>query len=264
MNILEAILLGIIQGLTEFIPVSSSGHLILAHELFNFDGGGLAFDVALHGGTLMALLIFFRNDIVRLAKAFFVSGPETRLARLLAVATIPAVVSGLLLEDYAEDTFRSTILVAVNLIFVAILMIFAERHLSRVKEPTKLKDVSPKQAIVVGLAQACAVIPGFSRSGSTITAGIFMGVDRIAATRFSFLLGIPIISGALLATVFSGEGLDQIQQQPTVFLAGVIAALVSGLFAIKFLLKYLSKHSLRVFAYYRIALGLLVLLLAFL
>lgn len=264
MSIIEAIILGIIQGLTEFIPVSSSGHLILAHELFGFDGGGLAFDVALHGGTLAALLIFFRADIVRLAKAFFIRGPETTPARLLALATIPAVISGVLLEGYAEDTFRSTVLVAVNLIFVAILMIFAEQHLARVKKPTELKDVSTKQAMTIGVAQAFAVIPGFSRSGSTITAGLFMGMDRIAATRFSFLLGIPIITGALVATVFSGGGVDQMREQPWVFIAGVSAALFSGLFAIRFLLKYLNKHTLRVFAYYRIGLGLLVLLLALL
>ncbi len=263
MNIFEAIILGIIQGLTEFIPVSSSGHLILAHKLFGFDGGGLSFDVALHAGTLLALVIFFRKDIVRLAKAFFVKSRDTQLARLLALATIPAMISGFLLEGYVEDTFRSTKLVAVNLAIVAVLMIFAERHLSKVKKPTQIEDVSLKQAGVIGLAQALAVIPGLSRSGSTITAGLFMGMDRIAAMRFSFLLGIPITAGAIMATVLSGKGLDQIQHQPGVFIAGILAALLSGIFAIKFLLKYLSNHSLNIFAYYRIGLSILVLILAF-
>jgi undecaprenyl-diphosphatase len=161
-----------------------------------------------------------------------------------------------------EDAFRSASLVAMNLILIAVVMIFAERHLAKVKDPTQIKDVSTKQATVVGLAQAIAVIPGFSRSGSTISAGLFMGMDRIAAMRFSFLLGIPITAGAIATTVLSGKGLDQIQHQPGVFAAGIIAALVSGLFAIKFLLQYLSKHSLNIFAYYRIGVGILVLLIA--
>lgn len=260
MTVIEAVILGIIQGLTEFIPVSSSGHLVLVEKLLGVGDGSLTFDVALHGGTLLALIIMFRRDIVRLLRAFFITSPETKLARLLALATIPAVISGLLLEGYAENVFRSTSLVAVNLAIVAIFMLLAERQLSKVEKPTKLKNTTGKQAGVVGLAQALAMIPGVSRSGSTITAGLFMGMDRVAATRFSFLLGIPIISGALLKTVLSSNGLSQIQAEPWMFFFGILAALISGLFAIRFMLKYLAKHTLAIFAYYRLAAATVVIL----
>lgn len=261
MSIIEAIILGIIQGLTEFIPVSSSGHLVIADQLFG-SSGNLAFDVALHGGTLLALLIFFRKDIATLARALFSNTPHTKLARMIALATIPAVIFGMLIEDYVEDTLRSSIVVAVNLILVAIAMLVAEHILTKRAKHTKPEHISLREAVTIGFAQALAIIPGMSRSGSTITAGLLVGLDRVAATRFSFLLGVPIISGALVATVFTGGGLEEVQKQPTVFIAGVVAAFVSGLWAIKFLLRYLAKHSLHVFAYYRIALGIIVLILA--
>ncbi len=258
MTIIQAIILGIVQGLTEFVPVSSSGHLVVVQELMNLDTN-LAFDVALHGGTLLALIVFFYKDIVRLGKALFVKSPDTRLAWLLGLATIPAVIAGVLLESRAETTFRSSSLVAVNLMIAGLIMFGAEWYAGQHKKRTNLQDTGWKQALAIGFAQALAIVPGISRSGSTITVGLFAGLDRVSATRFAFLLGIPIIAGALLKTLL-GDGLGELQSQPGIVFAGATAAFVSGLFAIQFLIKYLSKHSLAVFAWYRIALGVLILL----
>lgn len=263
MSIIQAIIFGIIQGLTEFIPVSSSGHLVLAHHFFGETQTGLSFDVALHLGTLIALVIYFHKDIVKLARALVTKQPETRLAWLIALATIPAVIFGVLLEGAAESAFRSPWLVAVNFVIVSIVMLAAERHFSKVKQPTQLQKITRKQALIVGFSQALAIIPGVSRSGSTITAGIFSGVDRVAATRFSFLLGIPIITGAVIKVFSDPATFSQFQDEKTVFLVGMSAALVSGLFAIRFLLRYLAKHTLAIFAYYRIAVAVIVFILLF-
>jgi undecaprenyl-diphosphatase len=263
MTVIQAIILGLIQGFTEFIPVSSSGHLLLAHHFLNINATGLSFDVALHIGTLLALLIYFYKDLWQLAVAIFKRQPEARLAWLLALATVPAVIAGVLLESSAEHAFRSPKLVAINLAVVAVLMLVAERYYHRrVLKPTKLDKVSLKQSVMMGVAQSAALIPGVSRSGITITTGLFAGMDRVAATRFSFLLGIPITAGAILkvlseqhnAQLFSG-------QEGHMALIGIITAFISGMFAIRFLLRYLGKHSLAIFAYYRLGVTALVLLL---
>lgn len=258
MSILEAIIFGLVQGLTEFIPVSSSGHLILLHKIFGADSG-LTFDIALHVGTFLALLIFFNKDVWGYAKAFFVSGPSTRLSRLLAVATLPAVFTGVVLQSAAETVFRSATLVSINLIAVALLMILAERKAKQRSQQTKLTNITQNQALAMGLAQGAAIIPGVSRSGATITAGIFAGLDRVGATRFSFLLAIPITAGAVIKVLLSNEAFGQIGTQPLIFVVGLLSALLSGLFAIRFLISFLGSHSLALFAYYRIGLGLFTL-----
>lgn len=262
MSIIDAIILGIVQGLTEFIPVSSSGHLILFHDLLGVTQSGLAFDVALHFGTLLALILFFRTDLVRLCVGIVKGGVQRRLAIILAVATVPAMVAGFVLGDAAETSFRSSRLVAVNLIVIAIVMMAAERYYAKHKQKTALDDVSPKQGMAVGVAQALAIVPGTSRSGITISTGLFAGLDRLAATRFSFLLGIPITAGAILKIFAVDGGASQIAAQPMIFSVGIISAFVSGVFAITFMLKYLAKHTLDVFAYYRIGMGFLVLMLS--
>lgn len=262
MSILQAIIFGLIQGLTEFIPVSSSGHLVLAHHFFGVTETGLSFDVALHLGTLVALLIYFHKDLLKLIKAIFTKQKETRLAWLLAAATVPAIIAGLLLEGAAESAFRSPWLVAVNFIIVSLIMLGAERYYRKhVKEPTSLENVKKKQALAIGATQALAIIPGISRSGSTITIGIFTGMDRVAATRFSFLLGIPIMFGAIIKVFSEPATFAQFSNEKTVFLVGMLSAFASGLFAIRFLLRYLSKHTLDVFAYYRLAVAAIVLVL---
>ena len=260
MTILQALILGIIQGLTEFIPVSSSGHLVIMHKLLGINANGLTFDVALHIGTLIALIIFFHQDILMLTRSLIKKSEQTRLAWLLALATIPAMVAGVLLESAAENSFRSVTLVAINLLVVAFIMLAAERYFKKHKHKTSINKTSTKQAIGMGLAQAAAIVPGVSRSGATITAGLFGGMGRVAAARFSFLLGIPIILGAAIKTLSKQDGINQISSELDIFVVGALAACLTGLWAIKFLLGYLAKHSLNLFAYYRIMLALFMLL----
>lgn len=262
MSIIDAIILGLIQGLTEFIPVSSSGHLVLLHEALGVTGNTLAFDVALHVGTLVALLLFFRQDVVEYAKSIFVKSEKTRLAWLLLAATVPAAAAGFLFEDLIENVFRATAVVAINLIVFGLLMLAAEFYYRRRSTHAKLAQTSTKQGLGVGFAQMLALVPGVSRSGSTITAGMFLGLERVAATKFSFLLGIPIIAGAALATMLDPEVLRQMGDESTVFIVGVISAFISGLFAIRFMLKFLSSNGLELFAFYRIGLGIVVLAFA--
>lgn len=257
MQILQAILLGIVQGLTEFIPVSSSGHLILTHALVDGALDTLAFDLALHVGTLVALTLVFAKDFVGLAKGAIGRGPQVRMARLIILGTIPAVIAGVLLQDLAETVFRSSNLVAVNLIGVAFIMLVAERLYRGRKD---LNAIGSGESLAVGLAQALALVPGVSRSGITITTGMLVGMDRVAATRFSFLLSAPIIAGASLKVLLDSTGLSQLTAQPGLYLAGATAAAISGYLAIKFLLSYLAKHSLNIFAYYRIIIGLAIIL----
>lgn len=260
MSIIEAIILGLVQGLTEFIPVSSSGHLVLMHHLLGVSENGLAFDVALHIGTLVALVLFFGKDLWAYLHALFVKSDKTRLTWLLIGATIPAAIAGFLLESTAESTFRSPRLVSINLLVFGLVMLLAEHFYSKRKKHQTLETTTTKQAMTMGFAQALAIVPGISRSGSTITAGLFTGLDRVSATRFSFLLGIPIIFGAIIKVLSQGHTVQQLGAEKTLVMIGVVTAFASGLFAIRFMLSFLGKHGLHVFAYYRIALGLIVLL----
>lgn len=260
MSIIQAVILGLIQGLTEFIPISSSGHLVLAHHALGIVEAGLAFDVALHLGTLIALLLYFWRDILNYLPALFKKSDNTKLARLLVAATIPAAIAGFLLESRAESQFRSVRLVSFTMLLWGAVMLLAEYVYRQQKKHTDLQDVSTTQALTMGFAQALAIVPGVSRSGSTITAGLFMGLDRVAATRFSFLLGIPITAGAVLKVFTEGGVIQQFQAEQSAVLVGVITALLSGLFAIRFMLNYLSRHGLHLFAYYRLALGAVLLL----
>lgn len=262
MNIIQAIILGLVQGLTEFIPVSSSGHLIVARHLLGVIKIGLAFDVALHMGTLGALVIYFRQDIPQFARSLFVKDEKTRIAWLLIAATVPAAIIGYFLEDAAESQFRSVRLVAVTMLLFGVIMLLVEKYYTRRSRHSSFENVSTRQALTMGFAQALALVPGVSRSGSTITAGLFAGLDRVSATRFSFLLGIPITAGAVVKVLSEDAALRQIQDERTIFLAGIVTALLSGLFAIRFLLGYLGKHGLSVFAYYRIGFGFIVLIIS--
>lgn len=259
MTVIEAVILGIAQGLTEFLPVSSSGHLVLLHDAFGLEKGGLAFDVALHIGTLLALVIFFHNDLIRLFKSLIRQDSDTHLARMVALATVPAVIAGVLLQSAAESSFRSSRLVALNLMLFGIIMLLAERYAARKRRQSSLQQTTRNQALAVGLAQAAAIIPGISRSGSTITAGLFAGLDRVAATRFSFLLAMPITLGAILKVLLDDSTIQRVDNGPALLIVGIAASFVSGLAAIRFLLKFLAKHSLATFAYYRLAVGALVL-----
>jgi undecaprenyl-diphosphatase len=282
--IYQAVVLAILQGLAEFIPVSSSGHLIIVRRLFGWNelspAHELTFDVALHFGTLLSLLIYFRRTWIQIIRAAFggevvrfsestgsdrnLTPDEQREERLLlwfmAIATIPGAIAGKLLEHSAEDYFREHIyLIAGALIVVALFMWWGE-NISRLTKP--LTRISLVDSIIVGCAQATALVPGVSRSGATITAGLFRNMTREAAVRFSFLLSTPIIAGAALlkAHELRKEGLPQEMHAP--FLVGVIISAVVGYAAIAWLIRYLQSNSLKAFIIYRIVVGIIVIGLA--
>lgn len=271
MHLLKSLLLGVIQGLTEFLPISSSGHLILARWLFNWhlpEDAALRFDVALHMGTLLALLGYFWRDWVRLAWAVLRGlvarlrqpSPERsaderrdeRLAWLLVAATVPGAVFGAAGERFIEETLRQPSLVALLLILAGLLLLVADRT-GRCHRP--LEGICWADALVIGMSQALALAPGVSRSGITITAGLFRGLNREAAARFSFLLSTPITAGAglLQLRTFLHTGLAPAEAASLV--AGVASAAIVGVLAISFLLRFVRRYSLAVFAYYRLALG---------
>jgi undecaprenyl-diphosphatase len=265
--IVQAVILGLVQGLTEFLPISSSGHLILVPALLGWDDAfleSLAFSVMLHLATLLALLIYFRDDWLRLIPAglaalrdrSFRADPDRRMAWLLAATTIPAVIAGVALNDLIETAFREPRLVAVTLVIGAAILWLADRVGSRTRD---LQDVTFPLAIVLGAAQALALVPGISRSGISIAAGLFAGLDRPDAARFAFLMATPITFGAglwELRKLLGGEAGVDVQLAPLA--AGMLAALVSGLLAIAVLLRYLRSHGVGIFVMYRVALAALV------
>jgi undecaprenyl-diphosphatase len=264
LELLQAILLGVVQGLTEFLPVSSSGHLLLGQYFLGLDQQrfGLSFDVALHLGTLVAVVTYFWRDLLRMARAFvrsFTRGrnladPDQRLAYLVVASTVPAALIGFFFEDFFEAV-RDPWVVVFNLVLVGVLFIVGEAVGSRSRRAEKLGFFG---AVAIGLAQAAALVPGVSRSGATITVGLFLGLRREEAARFSFLMSVPIIAGAgslkLSEAVSEGMGLSE----AILFGAGFLSSAVVGYLAIRFLLNFLTDHSLRAFAYYRFALAAVV------
>jgi undecaprenyl-diphosphatase len=254
----QAIILGIVQGLTEFLPVSSSAHLILVPWLFKWpEDPGLAFDVVLHLGTLLALLVFYWREwldmVLSLANG---NNTQRRLLFLLIVASVPGAIIGVLLEKQAETIFRSPVLIACTLAILGAFLWAGDAYGSRKR---KIDEITFLDAILVGLSQALAIIPGVSRSGATITTARFLGIEREDAANFSFLMATPIIAGAGLieARKFIHSGL-------TAQLGlGFIASAVFGLIAIFSLLRFVRTYSYRSFAIYRIALAILVVAVAF-
>ncbi len=264
LEILEAVFLGVVQGLTEFLPISSSGHLLLGQYFLGMDQErfGLSFDAAIHTGTVLAVVWFFRQDLFAMARAFFRSLPrpdfsdaEVRMAYLVLVGTIPAALIGFLFEDFFATEVRSPWVVVFNLVFVGLLFLVAEAVGRRSREADKM---GVSGAVGFGLAQACALIPGISRSGATITFGLFLGLKREQAARFSFLLSVPVTAAAagLSLAEAAGEGMDA--HEAAMFLTGSVSSAVVGYLAVRFLLRFLVNHSLRVFAYYRFALAAVV------
>jgi undecaprenyl-diphosphatase len=254
----QGVVLGLVQGLTEFLPVSSSGHLILVPHVFGWPDQGLAFDAVMHLGTLAALLAYFRRELLGMA-----SGALPRwLAGLLVLATIPGALVGVVLEKLIEAKLRSPVVIAVATAGWAIVMWIADRRAAPAPAAPgdPLERVSLGQALTVGCAQALALIPGTSRSGITITAGLMGGFDRATAARFAFLLGIPITAGAgsLKALHLLREGLPPGEAGPLA--AALVTAFVSGWFAVWFLVNYLKRRSLRPFVVYRLLLALVIFL----
>ena len=260
MEIIKSIILGIVQGIGEFLPISSSAHLILVPYLVGWEESSLAFDVALHFGTLLAVLVIFFKDWWDL----FIGAinnvknkkktTDGKMFWYLIVATIPAALAGLLLDDIIEGFFRNQIwLIALFLAIMGVLIYAGDKWASKHYKGKEIKfeKISLKQAFIVGISQAFAVFPGFSRSGTTILAGRLMGIDKEAITKFTFLLSVPVIAGATVLKV--GELAITAE-----VITGIITSFIVGVLSIKFLLKYIKKHDFSVFAFYRIIMSIIV------
>ncbi len=267
MSWLEAIVLGLVQGLTEFLPISSSGHVLLVPALFGWEDPGAAFSAVIQIGTMAAVLVYFRQDLWNMARAFVVSlragsrdhrtDPDARTGWFIVLGTIPIVIFGFAFDDQIETSVRALELVALVLIGFSAVLYAADRVGTRERG---IADLRLRDGIIIGLFQTLALIPGVSRSGSTISGGLFLGLDRAAATRYSFLLSVPavVLSGLYQLKDIGGDGSAGLG--PT--LVATILAFVSGYAAIAFLLRYVRRHNFDVFVAYRIAFGAIVLGLA--
>jgi len=268
METIQAIILGIVQGASEFLPISSSAHLFLIPKILDWGGvlNSLTFDVALHIGTTLAVLIFFWKDWLELITSFFRNlpkgwsvvwnDPKSRLLVFLVVGTIPAGILGFLFDNYFENQVRNIPLVAFAMIAFAVILFIADRI---GKKTRSITQITLADSISIGLAQAVALIPGVSRSGITITTGLFRDIDRESATKFSFLLSTPTILGA---SILKFKDLLHGSIDPSssnIFLAGTVAAAISGFLAIKILLKFVQSNNFNIFVIYRILLGIAVL-----
>ena len=260
----QAIILGLIQGFTEFLPISSSGHLIIVPELFQWTDHGLAFDAFLHLGTLLAVIIYFRKEVAKILAGFF-SGKSSdsiwrRLGFFIIIATIPAALAGLLFRPFIGEALRSVNVVAASLIIWAVVMLIAEEYSRRIsRNNDSLEKVTLLQSIAVGFWQIIALIPGTSRSGITLTGGLLAGLNRETAVRFSFILSIPIIAAAGFFSLF------ELFQAETIFfdwqfaLAGLASSAISGYIAIALMLKLVQMWGFKPFAVSRIILALALL-----
>lgn len=261
MELLQAILLGLIQGLTEFLPVSSSGHLILVPHLLGLEDQGLAMDAILHLATVLAIIIYFRRDLSKLLISLLNNkkgDPYRSLAWSIMAASIPAGLAGLFLGDWIESNLRDPIFVAGNLMFWSIVFLVADRISTRKEaESDELIHLGWRKVLFIGFAQAIALLPGTSRSGITIAAGLFSSLSQPAAARFSFLLGTPIILAAGLHKTVSllGDSSQEFMFTPFEFLMGFLVALVVGYLSIKWLMAIVSRVGLLPFIVYRMVLA---------
>jgi undecaprenyl-diphosphatase len=264
MTVFQALVLGILQGLAEFLPISSSAHLALAPWVFGWPEPGLGVDIALHVGTLVAVLVYFRDEWVRLIAAAIeivrtqrIQTVEQRRVVFLIVATIPGGIAGVFLNDYAESTFRSPALIASALAAMGVVLWLVDRMRPATRP---LDSIRWSDALLIGIAQAGALLPGVSRSGATITAGRALALDRASAATFSFLMSMPIIAAA---AVFKVPHLLRSGGASLPLLVGVVASAISGWLAISIVMRYVRSHSYGVFAAYRVVLGVAVLVLFF-
>lgn len=265
MGIFETFILGLIQGIAEFLPISSSAHLIIFRDIFGIGVSmpknmELAFDVALHLGTLLAILVFFFQDFWNMAIKGLTKGvkdADGKILWYLVAATIPAAIVGVLFEEKIENVIRSNyILIAFALIIMGVIIYYVDKVCKQEKE---IKDMSLKDAVLIGCSQVFALIPGFSRSGTTIAAARVLKLDRESAAKFSFFLSAPVVCGAVFLQLIKEGTIDLILANLSTFLMGVVTSFVIGIICIKYLLKYLKKHDFKVFMIYRIILALIVL-----
>lgn len=266
---LDIIILGIVQGIAEFLPISSSAHLIIFREIFGFGSNigsniELAFDLALHFGTLLAIVIFFFKELWKLLIDGLTKGNKTKDGKLfwfLILATIPAGIVGVLFEDVFDSFFRKQLwLIALALIIMGIIIYLVDK---KSKADKSMKDLKWYQALIIGCAQVFALIPGFSRSGTTITASRALGLDREDSAKFSFYLSIPVVAGATLFSLIKDNTITIISENLMIFGIGILISFIVGLLCISFLLKYIKKNDFKIFMIYRIVLGLLVLFMLF-
>ena len=262
---IDIIILGIIQGIAEFLPISSSAHLIIFRDIFGIGTNigseiELAFDLALHFGTLLAIIIYFFNDLFKILLDGLTKGTKTKNGRLfwyLIIATIPAGIVGVLFEDVFDTFFRKQLwLIAIALIVMGIIIYMVDKK-SKIR--FDIKEMKWYQALIVGCAQVFALIPGFSRSGTTITASRALGLDKEDSAKFSFYLSVPVVAGATLLTLIKGETLTIISENLMIFGIGILISFITGLLCISFLLKYIRNNDFKAFMIYRIILGILVL-----
>jgi undecaprenyl-diphosphatase len=264
MDAFQAIVLGIVQGLTEFLPVSSSGHLRIVPAFFGWEDPGAAFTAVIQLGTMAAVLLYFRHDLLRIVRAWFRSlrdpamrsDLDARMGWYIGLGTVPIAIFGFIFKDQIESGARDLYLIGTTLIVLGLVLLYAEHVAQRTRD---LADITRRDGILIGLAQACALVPGVSRSGSTITAGLFLGFDRASAARYSFLLSVPavVLSGLFeLRKVGDPGGAGAV---PTAI--ATVLAFVVGYASIAFLLRWLTSHSTAVFVAYRVALGALVIAL---
>lgn len=259
MDLLSAVVLGVVQGLTEFVPVSSSGHLILARAFFGWDPArfGVPFDVACHVGTLLAVVAYFWSDLVRLMLAapgalMGRDGEDERMGRLIILGTIPIVVVGVLWGDFLEARFRTPRVVATMLVVGAIGLVIIERI---GRQTRRAASLGYGEALAIGVAQAMALIPGLSRSGATITVAMWLGVSRESAARFVFLMSLPAVVAVALKEGYEVSKAGLAGLPVTLLLVGLVVSGLVGYLTVKFFLRYLAGHRLTMFAVYRFALA---------
>ena len=267
MNLIATIILGIVQGISEFLPISSSAHLIIFRDVFGIGKGMLSlagettFDSALHLGTLLAIEIYFFKDFIKMFQKGFTTGikeKEGKLLWLIVTATIPAAIVGVLLEDVVDNVVRNKyILISLALIVMGIILYKSDKLSESTK---KLDDITFKDALLIGCAQMFALIPGFSRSGTTISAARTLKLDRTSATKFSFYMSAPVILGGAILKLLHKSTWTLISANYTIFVIGIISSFIIGLLCINFLLKYIKNNDFKVFMYYRILIALVVII----
>jgi len=260
----SVIILGFIQGIAEFLPISSSAHLIIFRDLFGIGSNigndiAMSFDIALHFGTLLAIGIYFFNDFINMIKKGFTKGVKDKEGKILwyiVLATIPAAIAGLLFEDIIENAVRSNfIIIALALIIMGIIIYLVDKHFKAKKE---IGEMTLKDALVIGCSQVFALIPGFSRSGTTIAAGRCLNLKREEAAKFSFFLSAPVVLGAVLLDL--KDSIGAVLDNFAIFSVGILVSFIVRILCIKFLMKYLKKNDFKIFMWYRLALGILVIL----
>ena len=264
MSILQALVLGVVQGITEFLPISSSGHLILVPELLGWPLQDLAFDVMVHLGTLVAVVVVLRRDIKKLFRAFLSreNTPERSVAWMILAATVPVLVVAYFASDIIENVLRVPLVVVISLVVWAIVLGIADWFAKKHSQTNKLKKIGWKQAMAIGFSQVIALIPGTSRSGITITAGLFAGLSRRTAARFSFLLSVPAIAAAGAKSMYDlSNSVGVLDPMP--LLVGFFAAMISGAFAIKILLELVARMNYMIFVWYRLILAAAAIVILF-